>query len=198
MRGRNLLSFRRLPYGNSGTLFVACLAALLAACAVAPLAPRDPQPFDVLGRVLVTYSGSALTANLRWEHGAQQDQIWLMTPTGQTLAHIVDSTTGAVLTRADQQRYEARNVETLTQQALGWALPLALLQYWVRGVAAPGPVEDMQKNGERPATFAQHGWRVALTYHTEGEVAGRVRRLDLTDGTNEIRFVIDTWRGKES
>ena len=54
---------------------------------MAPLAPRDPQPFDVLGRVLVTYSGSALTANLRWEHGAQQDQIWLMTPTGQTLAY---------------------------------------------------------------------------------------------------------------
>ena len=179
--------------------FVACAAAaLLAACAVAPLAPRNPQPFDLLGRVLVTYSGGALTANLRWDHAAQRDEIWLMTPTGQTLAHIVDSPAGAVLTRADQQRYEAGSVEALTQQALGWALPLALLQDRVRGVAAPGPVQDMQTNAQRPATFAQHGWRVALTYHTEGELAGRVRRLDLTDGANEIRFVIDTWRGKES
>ena len=179
-------------------LTAACLAAvLLAACAVAPLAPRDPQPFDVLGRVLVTYSGGALTANLRWEHGARQDEIWLMTPTGQTLAHIVDSPDGAVLTRADQQRYEARSVEALTQRALGWALPLSLLQYWVRGIAAPGPTADIQMNGDRPAAFAQHGWRVALTYHAEGEYAGRVRRLDLTDGANEIRFVIDTWRDRE-
>jgi outer membrane lipoprotein LolB len=172
-------------------------AALLAACAVAPLAPRNPQPFDLLGRVLVTYGGGALTANLRWDHAAQQDEIWLMTPTGQTLAHIVDSPAGAVLTRADQQRYEAGSVEALTRQALGWALPLSLLQYWVRGVPAPGSVNDMQKNGDRPTAFAQHGWRVALTYHTEGELAGRVRRLDLTDGANEIRFVIDTWRGRE-
>jgi outer membrane lipoprotein LolB len=184
---RNLLSFAAC---GAFTLFVAC--------AVAPLAPRDPQPFDLLGRVLVAYSGSALTANLRWNHDAQQDEIWLMTPTGQTLAHIVDSPSGAVLTRADQQRYEARSVEALTQQALGWALPLALLQYWVRGVAAPGAVQDMQMNGERPASFAQHGWRVALTYHTDGEFSGRVRRLDLSDGANEIRFVIDTWRGRES
>ncbi len=181
------------------TLTAACLAAvLLAACAVAPLAPRDPQPFDLLGRMLVTYSGGALTANLRWEHAARQDEIWLMTPTGQTLAHIVDSEAGAVLTRADQQRFEARSVEALTQQALGWALPLSLLQYWVRGMPAPGPVEGMQTEGNRPGTFAQHGWRVAIAYHTEGEFAGRVRRLDLTDGTNEIRFVIDTWRGRES
>jgi outer membrane lipoprotein LolB len=170
-------------------------AALLAACAVAPLAPRDPQPFDLLGRVLVSYSGGTLTANLRWEHEGRKDEIWLMTPTGQTLAHIVDSQAGAVLTRADQQRYEASNVETLTHQALGWALPLAPLQYWVRGRAAPGPLTDVQKNGEQPVAFEQHGWRVALTYHTEGEYAGRVRRLDLTDGANEIRFVIDTWRG---
>jgi outer membrane lipoprotein LolB len=178
-----------------GPRLVVCLAVMLvAACAVAPLAPRDPQPFDLLGRVLVSYSGGALTANLRWEHGAQKDEIWLMTPTGQTLAHIVDSPAGAVLTRADQQRYEAANVETLTQQALGWALPLALLQHWVRGRAAPGPMSDVQKNGEQPVAFAQHGWRVAISYHTDGEYTGRVRRLDLTDGSNEIRFVVDTWR----
>jgi outer membrane lipoprotein LolB len=188
-----------LSIRSKAAFAAACVVAvLLAGCAVAPLAPRDPQPFDVLGRVLVTYSGGALTANLRWEHGSAQDEIWLMTPTGQTLAHIVDSPAGAVLTRADQQRYEARSVEALTRQALGWALPLSLLQYWVRGVAAPGAVEDVRKNGERPAALTQHGWQVGFTYHTEGEFAGRVRRLDLTDGVNEIRFVIDTWRGKES
>ena len=164
-------------------------AALLAACATVPLAPRNPQPFDLLGRVLVTYSGGAVTANLRWDHAAQQDEIWLMTPTGQTLAHIVDSPAGAVLTRADQQRYEAGSVEALTQQALGWALPLALLQDWVRGVAAPGTrAATCRRTAIDPTAFTQNGWRVALTYHTEGEFAGRVRRLDLNDGANEIRL----------
>lgn len=173
---------------------VSAAALLLVACAVAPLAPRDPQPFDLLGRVLVTYNGGALTANSRWQHTAQQDELWLMTPTGQTVAHVLDSPAGAVLTRADQQKYEAQNVETLTRNGLGWALPLSLMQYWVRGMPAPGEVRMEKSEDNRPASLTQHGWRVALTYYTEGEFAGLVRRLDMTDGTNEIRFVIDTWR----
>jgi hypothetical protein len=35
---------------------------------------------------------------------------------------------------------------------------------------------------------------VTVRYQTEGELAGKARRLDLKEGSNEIRFVIDTWR----
>ena len=168
---------------------------LLGACASVALAPRDPQPFDLLGRVLVTYSGGALTANMRWEHSGAEDRIWLMTPTGQTLAYIVDSAQGATLTRADQQQYSASSVEALTRQALGWSLPLSLLQYWVRGQAAPGaPVTEEGGADGRSRTFTQSGWRVALTYPDEGAGEAQVRRIDLSDGANEIRLVIDTWR----
>lgn len=183
------MSFRALAAG--------LVAVLLAACAALPVVPRDPQPFDLLGRALVTYSGGAVTANLRWEHAAQRDEIWLMTPTGQTLAHIVDSPAGAVLTRADQQQYRADNVEALTRQGLGWALPLGLLQYWVRGLPAPGaPPTAVERDASgRITTLVQNDWRVALTYNAPGgEHAGAVRRVDLNDGPNEIRFVIDTWR----
>lgn len=173
-------------------------AVLLAACATVAVVPRDPQPFDLLGRVLVTYDGGAMTANLRWEHGAGEDQIWLMTPTGQTLAYIVDSGSGdgATLTRADRQQYRASSVEALTRQALGWALPLGLLQYWVRGSPAPGSAPAQVERGAsgRILALVQDGWRVALTHYSEGAMSGRVRRIDLTDGANEIRLVIDTWR----
>ena len=171
-----------------------CAAVLLGACAAIAIAPRQPQAFDLLGRVLVTYSGGALTANLRWEHSAAEDQIWLMTPTGQTLAYIVNSQEGATLTRADQKQYRAGSVEALTRQALGWALPLSLLQYWLKGEAAPGPVSGVERAGERLVALTQHDWRVTFTYHTEGELSGRIRRLDLSDGPNEIRLVVDTWR----
>ena len=176
-------------------LAAAAALAVLAGCAGLALAPRDSQSFDLLGRILVTYSGSALTANLRWEHGPQQDEIWLMTPTGQTLVHIVDSAQGATLTRADQQQYRAGSVEALTRQALGWSLPLRLLQYWVAGRAAPGvPASEERGADGRLLALNQNGWRVELTYYTEGETKGHVRRLDLNDGSNSIRLVIDTWR----
>ena len=172
------------------------IAAFMAACATVSVAPRDPTPFDLLGRALVSYRGGAVTANVRWEHAADRDEIWLMTPTGQTLAHIVDTPQGATLTRADRQQYRARSVEALTRQALGWALPLGLMQHWLRGAPAPGlAFESLDgKSAERPASFTQSGWRVVLSRQTAGDLAGRVRRLDLNDGANEIRFVVDTWR----
>jgi outer membrane lipoprotein LolB len=175
------------------------LAGWLAACAAIPRAPRDPQPFDLLGRVAVTYTAGSVTANLRWEHSPEEDQIWLMTPTGQTLAFIVDSGRGATLTRADQQQYKAGSVEAHTQQALGWALPLSLLQYWVKGEPAPGSpatAAERAANGKL-AAVTQNNWQAAFTYYTEGEASGRVRRLDLSDGPNQIRLVIDTWRAAD-
>jgi outer membrane lipoprotein LolB len=175
-------------------------AAILAACAAVPLAPRDPHSFDLLGRARVAYGTGSTTANLRWEHTAREDQIWLMTPTGQTLAHIVDSAQGATLTRADRKQYRAGSVEALTQQALGWPLPLALLQYWVRGRPAPGSVPQSVERGPDNALVAltQNGWQVTFTYYSDGEMSGKVRTLDLNDGANQIRLVIDTWRDAQA
>jgi outer membrane lipoprotein LolB len=181
---------------RAGRFAALLLAVLIGACAAVPRAPRAPQPFDLLGRVAVTYSAGAVSANLRWEHTLEQDQIWLMTPTGQTLAFIVDSPRGATLTRADQQQYRAHSVEALTNQALGWSLPLSLLQYWVKGEPAPGTTATQPERAPdgKLAAVTQNNWRAAFTYYTDGEMSGRVRRLDLSDGPNQIRLVIDTWR----
>ena len=181
---------------NARAVSLALVAAFLAGCAAIAIQPRDPRPFDLLGRVSATHSGGVVTANVRWEHAVDRDEIWLMTPTGQTMAHIVDSAKGVVLTRADREQHRATNVETLTRQVLGWPLPLSHLQYWVRGLAVPGsaPAEVERDNAKRLSAFTQNGWRVALTYHDEGDYAGKVRRVDLIDGPNQIRFVVDTWR----
>jgi outer membrane lipoprotein LolB len=181
---------------NARALGLALVAALLAGCAAIVIQPRDPRAFDLLGRVSASHTGGVVTANVRWEHAADRDEIWLMTPTGQTMAHIVDSAKGVVLTRADREQHRAANVETLTRQVLGWPLPLSHLQYWVRGLPVPGsaPAEVERDEAKRLSAFTQNGWRVALTYHDEGDYTGKVRRVDLIDGPNRIRFVVDTWR----
>lgn len=174
--------------------------ALLAACAAlapAPEVPRTPVRFDLLGRVAVNYDGRAFSSNVRWQHAPERDEIWLLTPTGQTLAYIVDDAGGATLTGADQKQYRANNVESLTRQALGWELPLARLGYWVRGEAAPGAAPAVTGRDERSRLTAltQDGWRIAFVHYPPGEQGGLPRRLDLASGAHEIRLVIDGWRG---
>lgn len=176
------------------------VAVAVAACAT--LAPDSRIPpvaspaFDLSGRVLASYDGRAFSSGVRWQHAPGRDEIWLLSPVGQTLAYIVSEPDGATLTAADQKQYRAASVERLTRQALGWELPLALLQHWVLGQPAPSSAPDAvgRDADERLAGLTQDGWRIAFVNYPRAEHGGLPRRLDLSSGAYEIRLVIDGWR----
>lgn len=178
------------------------LAVVLSAsgCASLPPQPALPRaaPFEVLGRVLVNVDGRAFTAHVRWLHAADGDEIWLMTPTGQTLAHVIENAEGAVIIGADQTQYRASRVEALTQRALGWELPISRLQYWVRGMPAVAPAATAEI-GERDAEgrirqLAQDGWRVSYEHYPPALQDGLPRRVEVAGATQTLRLVIDIWR----
>jgi|SRR5882672_3987366 len=173
--------------------------AALAACAV--LSPQDraaqrAPAFDLLGRVAVNYDGRAFSSGLRWQHLEAGDEIWLLTPTGQALAHILSGTSGATLTGSDQTRYHASDVESLTRRALGWELPLARLTWWVRGESVPGvPVADEARDQRgRLVRFRQDDWYITYGHPAANDPGGLPQRLELARDGHQIRLVIDSWR----
>jgi len=174
----------------------------LGACAV--IDPQRPAasdaPFDLIGRVAVNFEGRSFSSSVRWQHGAGREEVWLMTPLGQTIAHISSDDGGATLTSTDQKQYRATSVESLTRQALGWELPLTRLTWWVRGEPVPGSPPAAAERDERGRlTFLdQDGWRITLVNYPPGEHGGLPRRLDLKSAAQEIRFVIDAWRSADS
>ena len=182
---------------------VALVAAVnFAGCAV--LAPPPPAgsdaPFDIVGRVAVNFDGRKYSSNLRWQHAAGREEVWLSTPLGQTLAHIQSDGAEATLTTADQQQYRAASVESLTRRALGWELPLSRLTWWVRGEAVPGgaPASVQRDERSRATLLDQDGWRIAYVNYPPEEQGGLPRRLDLRSGSQEIRLLIDGWREIET
>jgi len=188
------MSFRRAAVSLCAVL----LSTLLGACAA--LAPRDAgpraEPFDVLGRVLVRYDGNAFSSNLRWQHGAGHDELWLMTPTGQALAHMREDGGGATLTAADQTQYRGSSVESLTRQGLGWELPLTRLQHWMRGHAAPHIAAEITARDDtgRATRITQDGWRIIYEYSDAPEYERLPRRIEMASDAQSIRLVIDSWR----
>lgn len=174
---------------------------LAAACTTAPFESDIPAvpsvPFDLSGRVLVRYDGRAFSSGLRWQHTPGRDEIWLLSPVGAALAHIIDAGEGASLTAADERQFHAASVEGLTREALGWELPVARLKYWLRGEVAPGSPPDaiVRGDNQRIARLEQAGWRIEFAYYPAQEHSGLPRRLALVRGSHEIRLVIDTWRG---
>ena len=178
-------------------LAACAVAYLFAGCAALSPGVQVPAaaPFDILGRVLVSYDGRAFSSNFRWRHDESADEIWLMSPVGQTLVHIAAEPGGATLTGADQLTYQASSVESLTRRALGWSLPLAQLQHWVGGNAVPGGESGAATRDAdgRLTSLDQHGWQIRYI-RNEADPLRRPRRLDLAQGTQQIRMVIDEWR----
>src|SRR5690606_23729802 len=124
---RNRVETRMLPRSNSGrcpglrAAGAAVMLAALAACAViAPQRAARAPGFDLVGRVAVTSPERAFSSSVRWSHRPGGDELWLLTPTGQAVAHIRAGDDGATLTTAERHEYSARDVEALTRRALGW------------------------------------------------------------------------------
>jgi outer membrane lipoprotein LolB len=177
-------------------------AAALAGCAVlAPAPPPPPAPaFDLIGRVAVNYDGRAFSSGMRGQHTLERDELWLLTPAGQALAHIVGDAGGAIFTGADRSQHRAGDIASLIRNALGWEMPVTHLAWWVQGQLAPGAVVQAVERDAlgRLSVLAQDGWRVAYVYESQDERASRLRRLELAGESHLIRLVVDGWRAGEA
>lgn len=174
------------------------LALLLAGCAVLPFAsgPDESGPdyaFELVGRMAVRHQDRAITGTLRWLHAPERDEVWLATPIGGTVAHIVREAGEASLTTSDQTVYRARSVAALTRKGLGWALPLADLGFLVTGAVPPRLPGERSERGPDGTLVRVRGddWEAELDlWRVEGSVQ-RPGRIRLTSPEAEVRLVID-------
>jgi outer membrane lipoprotein LolB len=176
--------------GSSASL--AALVFLVGCAQLAGFGPRSEpaaDAFEMLGRVYVRYGERAFSGSLRWRHAQYDDEVWLGGPLGQTAAHIVRDSAGAVLTTADQKVYRSSSIEALTREGLGWSLPLADLSHYVLG-KAPTDAQTTADATGRLASAQRDGWTVRWIA-AEGHSASSAVRIDLSKADVEIRIVID-------
>lgn len=117
--------------------------------------------FELRGRLSVKGGKEGFSGGVQWHHSEETDDILLLSPLGQALAQIQRIPEGVFLTTSEQEHYYADDVESLTEQVLGWRLPLAGLQYWVQGMNSPdtSSAMDLDVNG-RVVAIRQDGWEI--------------------------------------
>jgi len=182
-------------------------AFVLAACAgltpERPLSPPSPvvfpptiASFEAAGRLSVRHGGDALTANFRWRHDGDQDELDLASPLGQTVARLSGGRDGVTLRTADGRVVTGNDWPELTARALDWSLPVDGLAFWIQGV----PRADAPFVAERAADgtlgfLRQDGWTIAYQSFAS-DAAGVVRpgRMTLSYPNVELRLVVDSWQ----
>ena len=171
----------------------AVLTVFLAACAAMPSHENlDAGGFHVTGRVAVRYGDEAATGRVVWRHTLSTDDLVISNPIGQGIAQIERRDGMYVLQTQDGERYEGADPEELTEQALGWRLPLTGLPQWIEGRPMSGVPAEVREEGKRLRELRQLGWRIE--YLAWDEATGLPSRLQLSRDDLSIRLAIEAWR----
>jgi outer membrane lipoprotein LolB len=166
---------------------------LLAACATPGfLLPAADLEFELSGRIAVRYRDDAGSGTIAWRHGARADEMLLTSPLGQGIARIVRTGDEVALTTQDGREFKAADAESLTEQVLGFRLPLRGLADWVRGRPTPAPAPTQRRNdgSGRLVELEQSGWRIEYLEY----VGNLPSRLKLTFPGLELRLAVSEWK----
>ena len=196
----------------SWLLVLAGAALLLTGCASAPEpAPVDDrerawerhrtalaglQRWELGGRVAIRAGEEGSRASLDWEQRGERWRIALYGPFGTGEVVLRGSPGGAVLDGPDGRDFDP-SAQALLHRRTGLILPVAALEYWVRGLPAPGRLRERELDGQgRLAQLAQRGWEVRYTAY--GDHGGRdlpeALMATRRDGAVRLRLAIHDWR----
>ena len=185
----------------------AALLALLAACASAPPVAetgdwlRQRESLEALdawqfrGRVNVRYENESHTPRILWRQQNRNYNIrlWGSFNTGNT--RITGDPDGVIL-ESDGEVLSAETPEDLILQQLGYELPVSHLEYWIRGLPAPGGEAALLFNErDQLAGIQQEGWSVSYPDPRQyGEISlpGEMEVLRSADDVR-LRFVGLRW-----
>ncbi|MBO9536707.1 lipoprotein insertase outer membrane protein LolB [Herbaspirillum sp.] len=201
---------------RAAALGAASAALLLGGCAGMPgqesaapatAAPAYQESIDISGRISVQYEQNdrpqSLHGSFIWSQTAQNTDLELLSPLGQTVATISVKPGIATLVESGKPPRVAPDVDELAAQSLGWPLPVSGMRQWLQGSGTDSAGKPFRAQpGTDYAAFATlDGWRVAYAnWQTDPDSgATRPKRIDLTRNTEQagkvsIRIAVDSWK----
>ncbi len=189
--GSNLLRGRSL-------LLTGLLA--LSGCVVAPQSSQNSNwnaqrellqeldSWQFRGRVDVRYNNDSDTPRIQWQ---QQDQeyrirLWGTFNAGNTL---ITGRPGSVTMESRGETITASSPEQLILQQLGYELPVSYLEYWIKGLPAPGERAELEFNElNQLSLIRQADWTVTYNDPRQYGDLSLPANMILTRPANDIRL----------
>ncbi|HLD09287.1 MAG TPA: lipoprotein insertase outer membrane protein LolB [Methylophilaceae bacterium] len=153
------------------------------------------KQFKLQGRIGVQTEGKGFSGTTHWQHDDAGDNIALFSPLGGQIATIKTTTDGVELVTSDGKSYSAKDAETLTQQNLGWSLPMQGLTDWVLGRPASGSnASDMIWDSTgRLTKLKQDGWEIEFPEYTEVNGQQLPGKINLRNPKLYLKLIVEQW-----
>ena len=187
---------------------------LLAGCATQPISPpatqqtappqlaiahqeklQQIQSFTLKGRLGVTTQQQGFSGSIAWQHSALKDDIEVYSPLGGKVAHIAKTPAEVTLTDQKGHTISAADAESLTEQTLGFRLPLTGLSDWALGRPSTGAItaNAWDANG-RLIMLKQQGWEIEYPSYQLLNGFDLPKKVLLRNEHVYIKLLIEDWK----
>ena len=149
----------------------------------------------LLGRISLDDGDQGGSGKLQWEVTADHSTIDFHGAMGRGAWHLDISPESAVLKEANGNEFRAPGVDTLIQQQMGWPVPVDALKWWVRGLAAPGAIEQRQLDEQGLLVgLAQFGWQIDFNRYNSDSGVAMPSRLDARRDNYRVKLAVSRWQ----
>ena len=180
------------------------LPLLLTACAQQPV-PISQQSWSdhsrqvalirtwsIAGKAGIKTVAKSGSLRLNWRQQNDFFQIHFFNAFGQQLASIEGTAENAQLVTegADQS---AQNLQDSLSQ-MGWDVPMAQMQFWIKGLPAPGQYELSLNQQQLAENLRQEGWLIEyLDYQNLSSGLALPSKIKLQNGQGQLTLIINQW-----
>jgi len=136
---------------------------------------------DLTGKLSVNYQKDgrleSITGSFNWEQRPGAIDVALISPLGQTVATINVTPNAATLIQGGEPPRSAADIDSLTQQTLGWPLPVSGLRDWLQGYALDEAGQRFRASPARNTVTTKDGWRLRFVEWQDAAAQQPVPRL---------------------
>lgn len=191
------------------SLALACAAWFLSACASSRPGAVDPEAaygkrealvsqwlaWGFTGRLSVDDGEEGGSGTIAWNVRESSSQLDFRGALGRGSWRLTRSPELAELALANGDIMQAATIDELLAMELGWDIPVDALEFWVRGLRAPGAVGDstLDERGRLQA-LRQHGWTIAFERYGVTDGVDLPRRVRATRSPVRIKILMGDWQ----
>lgn len=153
------------------------------------------QDWGFSGKISLDDGDQGGSGKLLWNVSGEQTELDFHAALGRGAWHLVVGPAHAVLTEANGQSSAARTVDGLIQQRMGWPIPVEALQWWVRGLSAPGEIDERIIDADgRLLQLQQFGWTVDFSRYGDFSGIAMPKRLNAIQDDYRVKLAVSGWR----
>ena len=140
-------------------------------------------------RVATRQDDEAMSFTVQWHQIQDSYDIRMFGPMGQGAVEIAGNAEQVVLSRG-RDTWTDTSPESLLYRHADLFLPVSDLQFWIRGLPAPGTVTGLKRDSTgQPLMFRQHGWQIEYSRY-QAELPGLPEKIRISSDNGKTGSLV--------